>query len=322
MKRTRTILELHQMWWSKSHFQPGGKCALIVGASQGLGADIAFRLYEKGCSVILVARTGAKLEKQVSHILKNASRAQHNNYKPTCEYVTCDASNYDDTRALWKVLIEEKGVDPDFLFCCAGSSTPKLFADLSGKEIADGMNVNYFTAVNTIHCGHRATRDIKKPRHIVLFSSTVASYPFIGYSQYAPTKAAILSLLMILRQELKHYGYRVTCVFPGSFASVGYEEENRTKPEITKQIEGPSAAIPSLQCCDMVLDQLAKGYDAVYTDFVGWVLGCMVLCVQPRNWSFFQVIVAFFLLAFAPLLNWFVNGDVKKYFEKKEKEEA
>lgn len=307
------------MWWSKSHFKPAGKFALVVGGSQGIGADIAFRLYEKGCSVLLVARTKAKLEKQAENIIKNADKSSDHGLKPTCNYLACDVSDYEATAELWRTIIEDKGVDPDFIFCCAGSSVPKLFSDLSGQELAQGMKVNYFSAVNVVHCGHKATiNKEKKHRHIVLFSSTVASYPFIGYGQYAPTKAAILSLLIILRQELAHYGYRVSCVFPGSFASEGYEEEEKTKPKITKEIEGASPAIPSIECCDYVLDQLAKGYDAVYTDFIGWLLGCMALSVQPRTWSFFQVIVAFFLLAFAPLLNFFINRDVKKFFKERD----
>lgn len=305
------------MWWSKSNLKTAGKHALVVGGSQGIGADIAFRLFESGCSVTLVARTAAKLEKQVDHIVKNANRSLEHGLKPKCDYLVCDAANYDDTAQLWKVLVDEKNVDPDYIFCCAGSSVPKLFGDLLGKELAQGMNVNYFSAINVVHCGHKATIDKRKPRHIVLFLSTVASFPFIGYSQYAPTKAAILTFSMILRQELRHLDYRVSCVFPGSFASEGYEEEEKTKPKITKEIEGASPAIPSMECCDFVLDRLAKGYDAIYTDTIGWLLGCMCLSVQPRCWSFFQVIVAFFLLAFSPLLMVFINNDVKKFWKQK-----
>lgn len=320
--RDRTVYYF-AMWWSKSHFKPAGKYALVVGGSQGIGADIAFRLYEQGCSVLLVARTRAKLEKQVDHIVKNADRSLDHGLKPTCEFLTCDAADYDETADLWKVLVQEKEVDPDFIFCCAGSSVPKLFADLLGKELKQGMDVNYFSALNVVHCGHKATLNKeRKPRQIVLFSSTVASFPFIGYGQYAPTKAAILTLSMVLRQELSNFNYRVTCVFPGSFASEGYEEEEKTKPKITKQIEGASPAIPSMECCDLVLDRLAKGYDAIYTDAIGWLLGCMVLSVQPRCWSFFQVLVALVLLAIVPLLMWFINLDVKKFWKEKEQAEA
>ena len=43
------------MWFSKTNFPVEGKTALIVGASQGIGVNLAERLYEKNCSTILVA---------------------------------------------------------------------------------------------------------------------------------------------------------------------------------------------------------------------------------------------------------------------------
>lgn len=314
------------MWWTKSHFNPAGKVALIVGASQGIGADIALRLYEQQCSVILVARTESKLKEQVARIVKVAGEKTNNHGESAIEYLVCDAADYDQCSEMWSNLLNLREIDPDFIFCCAGSSICKLFGDLTGKELAVGVNVNYLTAVNTVHAGHKAILDKypakkfdeHKKRHVVLFSSTVASYPFIGYAQYAPSKAAILSLSVILRQELGPFNYRVSLVLPGNFASEGFEEEQRTKPDITKKIEGSSFPIPSLTACDIVLDRLSKGYDSIYTDFIGWVLGSTVLGVNPRCWGFFQVIVSLIYLIIAPILNYFVQVDVNNSFKKKE----
>ena len=83
-------------------------------------------------------------------------------------------------------------------------------------------------------------------------------------------KSAIESLSIILRQELSPYNYRVTCVFPGNFQSEGFEEEQKTKPDITKKIEGPSNPIPGDECARLIIDQLDKGYDSITTDFIGW----------------------------------------------------
>lgn len=310
------------MWWSKSHFQPAGKTALIVGASQGIGAEIALRLYEQECTVILVARTESKLKQQVARIVKVAGEKTNSKGEPSIEYYTCDAADYDECLKMWNNLVGLRDIDPDFVFCCAGSSIPKLFGELTGKELNTGLSVNYSTAVNTVHAGHKAVlakfNKLKpeqfKKRHLVLFSSTVASYPFIGYAQYAPSKAAIMSLSIILRQELGPYNYRVSCVFPGNFESEGFAEEQLTKPEITKTIEGPSKPITSLACCDIVLDRLSKGYDSVYTDFIGWVLASLVLGVNPRCWGFFQIIISLIFLIVAPIANYVVYLDVKKFF--------
>lgn len=316
------------MWWLKLHFKPEGKTALLIGASQGIGADLALRLYEQNCTVILVARTQSKLQKQVERIVKIAGEKTNSGGANAIEYLVCDVADYDQCAAMWNKLVGERGVDPDFIFCCAGLSIPKLFGDLTGKELANGINVNYSTAVNSVHAGHKAVLakygnirpEQHKHRHVVLFSSTVGVYPFIGYAQYGPSKAAIVALSIILRQELGPYNYRVTTVFPGNFESEGFAEEQLTKPEITKTIEGPSKPIPSLVCCDMVLDKLSKGYDLIFTDFIGWLLASSVLGVNPRCWLFFQIIVSFLFLIVGPIANYVVYLDVKKFFKKRSDE--
>lgn len=312
------------MWFSNSHFQPQGKTAVIIGASQGIGADFAQRLYEQNCSVILVARTESKLKEQVARIKAAAATSAASDTNTTLiDHVVCDATDYEACAAMWNTLLSEKRYDPDFIFCCAGLSIPKLFSDLSGSELAAGININYMTAVNAIHAGHRAVLHAHgsispaqfKPRHIVLFLSTVSSFPFIGYAQYAPSKAAIVSLSTILRQELFHYNYRVTCVHPGNFLSEGYAEEQKTKPAVTKTIEGPSKAIPSLECCDYVLSQLAKGYDSIYTDLIGWVLASTVLGINPRCWGLFQIIVSFVFSIIEPIVLYFVRSDIRAFYK-------
>lgn len=334
------------MWFSKNNFNPEYKTAIIIGASQGLGADIALRLYQRNCGVILVARTESKLKAQVLRIKKETadyksgsletagiseiSLLSLNPLTPLLEYYVCDVSDYDNCAVMWTQLLDGKGVDPDFIFCCAGSSIPKLFADLSGKEIAAGMSINYLTAANVVHSGHKAVLQknkdnhskVFKPRHIILFSSVTASFPFIGYAQYAPAKAALSTLSLILRQELINYNYRVSCVHAGNFASEGYEEENKTKPEITKIIEGPSEAISTLECCDLVFDRLAKGYDSIYTDFIGWVLGLSVLGIHPRCWGFFQVLMSLIFLIVEPIaIILAVYSPIKKFHKEHSKKD-
>lgn len=332
------------MWFSKSNFPVDGKTAIIVGASQGIGADIATKLYHKNCSVILVARTQSKLDQQVKRILdmpKQLYPGKNHTAKIAC--YSCDASNYDDFVNLWK-QITAHGYDPTIIFCCAGSSVPKLFNDLTSRDLDAGIDINYRTALNVIHSGFKhllamnsgdsssSTSPSSSPpsssssssspipphewpqRHIIIFSSVVSFFPFVGYSQYAPMKAALESLSVILRQELKPYNYRVSCVFPGNFQSEGFDEEQKTKPQLTRTIEGPSVPIPSSVCADMVFDQLSKGYDTITTDFIGWVLGCSTLGILPRQWGVFQVIVSFILLIFAPMINWSIAREIKKHF--------
>ncbi|KAI5958449.1 TSC10 [Candida pseudojiufengensis] len=308
------------MWFSKSNFPVDKKCALIIGGSQGVGVDLAEKLYKQNCSIILVARNKLNLQKQVDFI---SNLTVNENHTATVTSIPCDVSNYDNCVTLWKE-ITTRGYDPTIIFCCAGSSIPKLFQDLTPQDLQSGININYNTALNVIHSGfkhiqqsnpqHQSPQNWSN-RHIILFSSVVSFFPFIGYGQYGPMKSAITSLSLVLRQELKPYNFRVSCVFPGNFQSEGYEEEQKTKPEITKKIEGPSKPISGSECAEIIIDQLSKGYDTITTDFIGWVLGCSVLGMLPRQWSIFQVPMSFIFSIIAPILNWSINNDIAKSFK-------
>ncbi|WLF78761.1 3-dehydrosphinganine reductase [Lodderomyces elongisporus] len=306
------------MWYSRNNFSTDGKTALIIGASQGLGVEIAKKLYLENCSVILVARTTKKLEAQSETIRKLPKQATHT---AKVTFFTCDVSEYDACRFLWKEMASQ-GFNPDIIMCCAGSSVPKLFGDLTAQDISSGIDINYKTAINVVHTGFKhfcVENDQIKPsewprRHIVLFGSVVGFFPFIGYAQYAPMKAAIDSLSIILRQELGPYNFRVSSVYPGNFQSEGFEEEQKTKPEITKKIEGPSYPIPGDKCAGIIIDCLKKGYDSVTTDTIGWLLGCGSLGVRPRQWGFFQVIIGFIFSIIEPIAMWVIGRDIQSSF--------
>lgn len=306
------------IWGSK--FVAKGKTAVIIGASQGLGAELALQLYSQQCCVILVARTESKLIAQCDLIAKAQS---HDDNNVSVLYIVSDVSKYEELQQLWKTICE-RGHDPDYIFCCAGLLIPKLFEDLTPHDLSGGITTNYATALNVIHTGHKLMlaqhpNGPYKHRHIILFLLVVSFFPFIGYAQYAPLKAAIQSLSLVLRQELLPYNYRVSCVFPGNFQSDGYDEEQLTKPEITKLIEGALHAIPASQCAEIVLDQLNKGYDTITTDTVGWLLGCSVLGTLPRSWLVLQIIVSFVFLLIAPIAQWVVERDISNDFKKRAK---
>lgn len=311
------------MWFTKTHLPTEGKLALITGASQGLGAELASKLYERNCSVIMVARTETKLKHQIDEI------KQKHGEKATIEYITTNVSDYDECVKLWD-LLADKNQDPDYFFCCVGGAVCKLFPDLSKEELKTGIQSNYLSTLNPIHTGVKSvlkanrTKNRKefKRRHVILISSVAAVYPLIGYCQYGPLKSALLSLSFTLRQELMEYNYRVSCVLPGNFASEGFEIEERTKPSITKTIEGSSVPISVSKCADLVLNGLDRGYDIVYTDLIGWVLGSASLGANPRVLGFLQVIVSFIFLIIAPIANLVVNNDIKNFFKAEDKKRS
>lgn len=314
--------------WFKGKLSTAGKVAVVIGASQGVGAEITQRLYAQGCSVILVARNKSRLDATIVRIKETIEKTKTDEQvvldSCTLVAISCDASSYEDCVKLWETIMVERKLDPDYIFNCAGSATAKLFKDLTAKDFSSGIDLNYKTAINVVHAGFKQillthptlNYDEHKQRHVVLFSSVVAYFPFIGYSQYAPMKAALQSLSHVLRQELRPYNFRVSCVYPGNFDSEGFQEEERFKPEITRMIEGLSKPIPPGECAELILNKLDRGYDSITTDYIGWFLSGAALGVHPREWGYIQVVFAFILLHVMPIVNFFIHNDIKNWFKK------
>lgn len=289
-------------------FDVEGKLCVISGGSQGVGFEILKLLVLQKASVVIVARTEAVLKvkcEELRELILDKDQ-QSVNYK------AADLSSYESCEKVFADL------QPDIVMCCAGSAKPQLFTELSGSDLETGVKLNYSTALYFSHCAFNKMVRLGKAdkKHIVFFSSVVAFYSFIGYAQYAPLKAAIRSLSDILRQEGLPYNIDVSCVFPGNFASEGFEIENETKPEITKIIEGPSDAISSEECAKLVLKQLSRGSRYVTTDFVGYLLNTMMLGDSPRNWWVVQFLLGCLMILIAPVLRLYVNLQILKYFKK------
>ncbi|KAI0464648.1 hypothetical protein LJB42_002268 [Komagataella kurtzmanii] len=292
------------------NFDVNSKKAIITGASQGVGAEFAKLLYGKGCSVVIVARTESLLKKVVKETIDIHGTEKGN----TISYVAADISKYDQCER----VLEEVGFSPDIVFCCAGSSVPGLFLELDEKTLSSGIDINYKTALYFSHVALKAMTKVEKPykRHLVFFSSVLAFYSFIGYGQYAPMKAALRSLSDILRQEVSIHNIKVECIFPGNTLSEGFLEEEKSKPEITRIIEGPSAPISTEQCCKIIYNALQSGYQYVTTDFIGYVLMSASLGGSPRYYGVIQVIISFLFSIFAPIASMFVNKQIRDYFKK------
>lgn len=128
---------------------------------------------------------------------------------------------------------------------------------------------------------------------IVLVSSTVGLMGLVGYSQYSPMKFAIRGLAETLRSELLLYGINIHCYFPGTILSPGYELENKTKPQLTKELEGPpEEGLTPEQCAKGLLKGLARGDFFITTDFQSELFRAATATggsIPSNNWLFDRI---------------------------------
>lgn len=270
-------------------------------------------------------------------------------------YLPCDLSDFKEVDKLFGTLSEHR-LYPTVILNCVGGSIPKHFKDLTPEELELGIDQNYKSVLTLSHTllnkfnqlsnSHKSfnnstllsstitTTTVAKAAevtykcHLVLFSSEVCFFPFIGYSQYAPLKVAMKSLINILRQELCSSEYndniKLSCVYPGNFKSEGFELEELTKPKITKIIEGPSYPISCIECCNKIIYWLDMGYNDVTTDFIGWVLMSVDMGLNKNNNKSFlcwlQLLIGGLAnLLIVPIYMIICQWQIKSYFKESNK---
>jgi 3-dehydrosphinganine reductase len=123
----------------------------------------------------------------------------------------------------------------------------------------------------------------EKKGRIALVSSTLGYMSFLGWASYSPAKHAlrgmfppwpllhpcefvssiIAGLADTLQSELMLYGISVHIFFPPTMFTPGYDEENKTKPQIVKDIESADDGLTA----DQAALALYKGVFPSYRSF-------------------------------------------------------
>lgn len=189
-----------------------------------------------------------------------------------------------------------------------GQAIPGYFLEQDPSVFEHHVKVNYLGAVNTAKAA--ASKLIQsKIQHgrIVFVGSTLSLMGLTGYSAYAPTKAALRSIADCLRQELLPYNIHVSIYLPGTILSPGHAQEDKTKPEITKKLEGSSAELTPDQCAQALISGLNKGRFMITSDFDTDIIRASVVGMSPRGNVVWDVLLGLIGMVRSCLFRYFVE---------------
>ncbi|THH15370.1 hypothetical protein EW146_g5096 [Bondarzewia mesenterica] len=219
--------------------QPLSRHCYITGGSAGLGLALAILLTKQGADVSIVARNEEQLEKALAQM--EAARVNPNQVLRAYSYELNSASAARDS--LEVACVPHGGQCPDAVFLCAGKATPAFFIEQDEETMRKGMDSTYWVAAwSALAASQRLVRDHRKGK-IVFVSSVLGYMSMVGWSLYSPGKFAIRGLAESLRQELLLYSIDVHIYFPGTMFSPGYEEENKIKPKLVRELEGTDEGV-------------------------------------------------------------------------------
>ncbi len=180
-------------------------CALVTGASSGIGEAFARALAARGHDLIVVARRRDRLEALASRLRDLHAVDVH--------VIALDlsvATSIDDLVG----ALDGMGVVPDVLVNNAGFGSYGAFAELPlDRELCMiDLNVRALVALT----GHLLPRMIRRGSGVLLQIASTTSFQPVPYmAVYGATKAFVLSFSEAIARECEGSGVRVLAVCPG-----------------------------------------------------------------------------------------------------------
>lgn len=202
-----------------------GKCALVTGATGGIGAEIARALHARGATVAL---SGTRQER-LAELAQSLESRVHT--------LPCNLSDREAVSKL-PVAAEEAMGSLDILVNNAGITRDNLFMRMKDEEWDEVIAVN-LTAAFLICRG--ALRGMMKRRfgRIINIASISGVIGNPGQGNYAASKAGLVGMTKSLAREVAPRGITANCVAPG------FIETPMTGALSERQVEVIASAIPA-----------------------------------------------------------------------------
>lgn len=195
----KTVLTATEAQWRTKY----GPWAVVTGASEGIGREIAVGVAKRGLNVVLVARRRPALDQLATELFEQ--------YGIDTLVIHADLS---DEGAINSVLTATNPLEVGLLVASAGFGTSGLFIELPLERELNMLDVNCRAVVAMSH--HFGQRFAAQGHGgIILLSSLVAFQGVPRSTTYAATKAFVQSFAEGLQMELAPLGVDVLASAPG-----------------------------------------------------------------------------------------------------------
>ncbi|MEM7427134.1 MAG: 3-oxoacyl-[acyl-carrier-protein] reductase [Pseudomonadota bacterium] len=182
-------------------FNLEGKCALVTGATGGIGAAIAKALHGAGATVTLSGTRENVLAERAAELGDRV------------HVVPCNLSDPDAVAALIPASEEAMG-QVDILVNNAGITRDNLAMRMKDEEWDAVLAVNL---TSSFRLARACLRGMMKRRHgrIISITSVVGAMGNPGQANYAASKAGTVGMSKALAQEVASRSITVNCIAPG-----------------------------------------------------------------------------------------------------------
>lgn len=185
-----------------------GKTAIITGAAQGIGREIALTFAREGADVV-IADVQVEAAREIAAEMEKIGRK--------ALVVKTDVSNSEDVNRMVRATVDKFG-KIDILVNDAGICVVKSLQELSEEDWDKQLDINL---KGTFLCTKRVVQEMlnRGKGKIVNIASGLAQVALPNYSAYTASKGGVMSLTRALALELAPKGINVNAVAPGLIAT-------------------------------------------------------------------------------------------------------
>jgi NAD(P)-dependent dehydrogenase (short-subunit alcohol dehydrogenase family) len=185
-----------------------GRVALITGASEGLGAEIAQRFSQEGAHVVFCARSQSRLDLVRTQIEKELPYGR-------VLAIRADVSDKNQVEMLFNEVIENFGTI-DILVNNAGVYGPMgPTEDVNWDDWVETFNINLFGLVYVSRLALPVMKN-RRSGKIINIGGGGAANPMPNITAYAASKAAAARFAESIALECQDFGVDVNTIAPGA----------------------------------------------------------------------------------------------------------
>lgn len=229
------------------------KYALITGATNGIGYELAKLFASDNYNLVIVARSESELQ---------AKAQEFRSYGVEVIAIAKDLFKSEDAFALCQE-IQSKGIQVDVLVNNAGQGVYGLFKDTDINRELDIISLNIASTI--ILTKHFVKEMVARNSGKILNLASIASeVPGPWQSVYHATKAFVLSFSEALRSELKDTEITVTALQPGATDTDFF---NKADMQSSKAVQDKEALSDPADVAKDGYEALMDGKDKVVSGF-------------------------------------------------------
>ncbi|CAH9088264.1 unnamed protein product [Cuscuta europaea] len=277
----------------------------ITGGSSGIGLAVAHLAALEGAKVSLLARSAEKLE--------NAKRAIRLATGCDVAVFSADVRDYD---AL-KKAVEEAG-PVDVLVCNQGVFMAQELETQDLDEVKLTIDVNLTGTFNLIKAALPGMKNRRNPGpgSIAIMSSQAGQVGIYGYTAYCATKFGLRGMAEALQQEVVADNIHVSLIFPPDTDTPGLDEDNKTRPQLTRILAASSGTMKAEEVAKKALDGIKSGNFFVPCNLKGFELAIATAGMSPQR-SFLMALVevlgASIMRIVALCFHWNLHRSIEKH---------